>query len=78
MRQESETGLRDRAARADERFGFPPGCIVVRDGDPAREPLSVAEEVNADGIVVGASAQRIGSVAAYLIRHDRVPVTVVP
>jgi nucleotide-binding universal stress UspA family protein len=77
-RQESETELRDRAARADERFGLPPGCIVVRDGDPARELLSVAEEVNADGIVVGASAQRIGSVAAYLIRHARVPVTVVP
>jgi nucleotide-binding universal stress UspA family protein len=77
-RQESEAEFRERAARADAHFGLPPGCIVVRDGDPGRELLSVAEDVNADGIVVGASSQRIGSVAAYLIRHARVPVTVVP
>jgi nucleotide-binding universal stress UspA family protein len=77
-RQESETEFRERAARAEEHFGLPPGCVVVRDGDPGRELMNVAEEVNADGIVVGASSQRIGSVAAYLIRHAKVPVTVVP
>jgi nucleotide-binding universal stress UspA family protein len=77
-RAEAEAEFRERAARAEEHFGLPPGCIVVRDGDPAVELMSVAQEVNADGIVVGASSQRIGSVAGHLVRHSPVPVTVVP
>ncbi len=77
-RREAELELRERAAAAEQHFGLPPGCIIVRDGDPAPELLNVAEEVDADGIIVGASTERIGSVAAHLIRHARVPVTVVP
>ena len=77
-RQEVEADLRERAARADERYGLPPGCIVGRSGDPATEIMNVAEEVDADGIVVGASEGRIGSVGGYLIRQAKVPVTVVP
>ena len=77
-REEAELEFRERAAAAEQHLGLPPGCIIVRDGDPARELLNVAEEVDPDGIVVGASTGRIGSVAGHLIRHARVPVTVVP
>ncbi len=77
-RQEAELEFRERAAAAEQHFGLPPGCIIVRDGDPARELLNVAEEVDAEGIIVGASTGRIGSVAGHLIRHAQVPVTVVP
>ncbi len=68
-RKEAEDALRERAARAEEHFGLSGGAIVVRDGDPAVELLRVADEVNADEIVVGASSERIGSVGAYLVRH---------
>jgi nucleotide-binding universal stress UspA family protein len=77
-RKDAEAQLRERAARAEEHFGLPPGCIMLREGDPATELLKAADEVNADGIVVGASTERIGSVAGHLVRHARVPVTVVP
>jgi nucleotide-binding universal stress UspA family protein len=77
-RQETEAELREAASRADEYYGLPPGCILVRDGDPTDELTRVAEEVHADGIVVGASEHRLGSVAARLIRNGRWPVTVVP
>jgi nucleotide-binding universal stress UspA family protein len=77
-REEAETQLRARATAAEQHYRLPPGCIMVREGDPARELLRAAEEVNADGIVVGASTERIGSVAGHLIRQARVPVTVVP
>ena len=78
QRHEAEAQLRERAARAEEHFGLPPGCVVLREGDPATELMTAAEEVNADGIVVGASTERIGSVAGHLVRHAPVPVTVVP
>ncbi len=39
---------------------------------------TVADEVHADAIVVGASEQRIGSLAVRLVRDGRWPVTVVP
>lgn len=77
-RRDAEADLRERAAQADAHYGLPPGCIIVRDGDPATELLAAAEEVGADGIVVGASTGRIGSVAGYLIRRSSWPVTVVP
>jgi nucleotide-binding universal stress UspA family protein len=51
-------------------------------GDPYNELVRVAEEVSADGIIVGASMQaghRIaGSLAIRLVRAGRWPVTVVP
>lgn len=77
-RRTAEADFRERAARGEERFGLPSGRVMVRDGDPASELMKVAEEVDADGIVVGASKERIGSVAAQLIRQSRIPVTVVP
>lgn len=77
-RKEAEEDLRQRAARAEQHFGLSGGSIVVRDGDPAVELLRVADEVNADEIVVGASRERFGSVPAYVVRRAEVPVTVVP
>jgi nucleotide-binding universal stress UspA family protein len=54
----------------------------VRDGDPARELLAVAEHLCADALVVGASAHAghrlIGSLASRLVRSRRIPITVVP
>jgi nucleotide-binding universal stress UspA family protein len=58
--------------------------IVVLDGDPRTELLSAAHDHNADLLVVGTRGHRavsrllIGSVAASLIRHNDIPVTVIP
>jgi nucleotide-binding universal stress UspA family protein len=56
--------------------------LVVRDGNPYTELLSVAQERKVDAIVVGASTQAghrlVGSLAAKLVRHAAWPVTVVP
>jgi nucleotide-binding universal stress UspA family protein len=54
----------------------------VEPGDAASVLIRVADEVRADAVVVGASAQAghrlIGSVAIRLVRAGRWPVTVVP
>jgi nucleotide-binding universal stress UspA family protein len=51
-------------------------------GEPASVLTRVADEVKADAVVVGASAQAghrlVGSVAVRLVRAGRWPVTVVP
>ncbi|WP_245628008.1 universal stress protein [Actinomadura oligospora] len=51
-------------------------------GDPASVLTRIADEVRADAVIVGASAQAghrlIGSVAVRLVRAGRWPVTVVP
>lgn len=51
-------------------------------GDPANGLISVAEELRADAIVVGASQsaghRMFGSVAVRLVKSGRWPVTVVP
>lgn len=58
--------------------------IVVLDGDPRTELLNAAHDHNADLLVVGTRGHRavarllIGSVAASLIRHNDIPVTVIP
>ncbi|GLW09132.1 universal stress protein A [Microtetraspora sp. NBRC 13810] len=54
----------------------------VERGDAASVLIRVADEVKADAVVVGASAQAghrlVGSVAVRLVRAGRWPVTVVP
>jgi nucleotide-binding universal stress UspA family protein len=56
--------------------------FVCVQGDPYTELVRVAEEVRADGIVVGASSRTghwlAGSLAIRLVRAGRWPVTVVP
>lgn len=56
--------------------------VLERDGDPARELVCVAAEKNADAIVIGAPEHLLhrvaGSVPAWLARHARCPVVIVP
>jgi nucleotide-binding universal stress UspA family protein len=55
---------------------------VAARGDPFNEIRRIADEVRADAIVVGASAQAghrfVGSLAVRLVRAGKWPVTVVP
>jgi len=54
----------------------------VETGDPYSQLVRVADEVSADGVVVGASMQAghrfAGSLAIRLVKAGRWPVTVVP
>ncbi len=56
--------------------------VLARDGDPARELAGAAAENNADAIVIGAPSRLMhrfaGSVPAWLARHARCPVVIVP
>jgi len=56
--------------------------VRTRRGSPARELASVAAEFSADALVIGAARHfwrhLIGSVPAWLARHARCPVIVVP
>ncbi len=56
--------------------------FITASGDPYRELRRVADEVRADAVVVGASAQAghrwVGSLAVRLVKAGRWPVTVVP
>lgn len=51
-------------------------------GDPYSELVRVADEISADGVIVGASTQAghrfAGSIAIRLVKAGRWPVTVVP
>jgi nucleotide-binding universal stress UspA family protein len=59
-----------------------PAEFVSRQGDPFGEISKVADEVNADAVLVGASTSAghklIGSLAVRLVRAGKWPVTVVP
>jgi nucleotide-binding universal stress UspA family protein len=56
--------------------------LVVRTGEPFAELTRVAQQVRADAVIVGRSAQALhriaGSLAVKLVRCGRWPVTVVP
>ncbi|MFG2003041.1 universal stress protein [Spirillospora sp. NPDC048911] len=73
--------LREELSRAAERAAVRYE-LVTEQGDPYQVLARVADEVKADAVVVGASAQAghrlIGSVAVRLVRAGRWPVTVVP
>lgn len=74
-------GLRQRAEQATADLGVPMRFIAA-EGDPFTELRRIADEIRADAVVVGASAQAghrlIGSLAVRLVRAGRWPVTVVP
>src|SRR5215475_8813503 len=84
-RREAEgEAIADRRRRADElamELGVSITFIATR-GDPFSELSSIAEEIHADAVVVGASAhvghRFIGSLAVRLVKAARWPVTVVP
>jgi nucleotide-binding universal stress UspA family protein len=56
--------------------------VVERDGNPFSEIVRLADEIQADAVIVGASTKAghrfVGSLAVHLVRASRWPVTVVP
>jgi nucleotide-binding universal stress UspA family protein len=73
--------IRRRAEEGARDLGIPI-TFVAAEGDPFTELRRIADEIRADAVVVGASAQAghrlIGSLAVRLVRAGRWPVTVVP
>jgi nucleotide-binding universal stress UspA family protein len=74
-------GLRRRTEEASRDLGISI-TFIVAEGDAYTELRRIADEIRADAVVVGASAQAghrlIGSLAVRLVRAGRWPVTVVP
>ena len=72
--------LRRRAQTVARELGITVHFIATR-GDPLAELRRIADEIQADAIVVGASTQTghrlVGSLAVRLVRAGRWPVTVV-
>jgi nucleotide-binding universal stress UspA family protein len=73
--------LREECRRRAEELSLPM-TFLWRRGDAYTELRDVADEVRADLVVVGSSAQAghrlVGSIAARLVRAGRWPVLVVP
>ena len=73
--------MRGRAGEFSREFGISIDFVAAH-GDPFTEIIRIAEEIQADAIVVGASAHAghrlVGSLAVRLVRAARWPVTVVP
>jgi nucleotide-binding universal stress UspA family protein len=83
-RQASDEIVADLRRQIEERSAEAgvPVTFRVETGDPYTELVRVADEVRADGVLVGASMQAghrfAGSIAIRLVKHGRWPVTVVP
>jgi nucleotide-binding universal stress UspA family protein len=79
--EETAANLRRQVEEGSKLLGMPI-TFVVAHGDPYTELKRVADEVRADAVIVGASAQAghrwIGSLAVRLVKAGRWPVTVVP
>ena len=73
--------MEERALVTGAELGISITFVAAR-GDPFTEIRRIADEVRADAIVVGASAQAghrfVGSLAVRLVRAGKWPVTVVP
>jgi nucleotide-binding universal stress UspA family protein len=73
--------LRQNAEEQGPRLGIDV-VVVERDGNPFSEIVRLADEIQADAVIVGASTKAghrfIGSLAVHLVRASRWPVTVVP
>ncbi len=73
--------MRRRAGEFSRELGISI-TVIVTEGDAFTEIRRIADEIRADAVVVGASAQAghrlIGSLAVRLVRAGRWPVTVVP
>ena len=73
--------LRQTAEEQGPRLGIDI-VFVERDGNPFTEIVRLAEEIQADAVIVGASTKAghrfVGSLAVHLVRASRWPVTVVP
>lgn len=73
--------LRQNAEEQGPRLGIDI-TFVERDGNPFAEIVRLADEIQADAVIVGASTKAghrlVGSLAVHLVRASRWPVTVVP
>ena len=73
LRQAVETQGAERGVRAE---------VIERYGNPFTEIVRLADELQADAVIVGASTSAghrfVGSLAVHLVRASRWPVTVVP
>ena len=73
--------LRQSAEEQGPRLGIDI-TFVERDGNPFAEIVRLADEIQADAVIVGASTKAghrfVGSLAVHLVRASRWPVTVVP
>ena len=73
--------LRHNAEEQGPRLGIDV-TFVERDGSPFTEIVRLADEIQADAVIVGASTKAghrfVGSLAVHLVRASRWPVTVVP
>jgi nucleotide-binding universal stress UspA family protein len=73
LRQAVETQGAERGIRAE---------VIERYGNPFTEIVRLADEMQADAVIVGASTSAghrfVGSLAVHLVRASRWPVTVVP
>lgn len=82
QREQAERDL--AAARERARAAGVPADAAVRGGYPAREILAVADEMEADLVVIGTHGRGgvehllLGSVAEKVVRKARCPVMVVP
>jgi nucleotide-binding universal stress UspA family protein len=79
--EQTAADLRHQVEEGAQERGISITFVATR-GDPFTELRRIADEVRADAIVVGASAQAghrfVGSLAVRLVRAGRWPVTVVP
>jgi nucleotide-binding universal stress UspA family protein len=79
--QQTATELRESIETNSARLGVK-AEFVERSGSPFTEITTLADELRADAVVVGASTQAghkfVGSLALHLVRAARWPVTVVP
>jgi nucleotide-binding universal stress UspA family protein len=73
--------LREMVESQSARIGIH-AEFVEREGSPFTEIVRLADELPADGIIVGASTKAghrfVGSLAVHLVRVSRWPITVVP
>jgi nucleotide-binding universal stress UspA family protein len=73
--------IRDAVIAGAKQIGIE-AQFVLRQGNPYRELIAVAEEMRVDAVVVGASTQSgrrfVGSLAGRLVRDASWPITVVP
>jgi nucleotide-binding universal stress UspA family protein len=73
--------LRETAEEQGPRLGIDI-VFIERDGNPFAEIVRLADEIQADAVIVGASTKAghrfVGSLAVHLVRASRWPVTVVP
>jgi nucleotide-binding universal stress UspA family protein len=73
--------LRETAEEQGPRLGIDI-VFIERNGNPFAEIVRLADDIQADAVIVGASTKAghrfVGSLAVHLVRASRWPVTVVP